>query len=75
MRSDGSGVKTPNPYGSRRTISCGASERSEADWHAVIWIAAYVGLTNIGDGLSELIGEPNSATVPLLVLLSVGLVL
>jgi hypothetical protein len=34
-------------------------------WHAVIWIAAYVVLTNIGDGLSASLGKPNSATVPL----------
>lgn len=43
-------------------------------WHAVIWILAYVVLVPIGDWLSELVGEPNSVTAPLLVVLSIVLI-
>lgn len=43
-------------------------------WHAVVWIIAYVVLVSVGDWLSELVGEPNSVTVPLLVLLSIALI-
>lgn len=43
-------------------------------WHALIWIVAYIVLVGIGDWSSELIGEPNSATAGLLVLLSIGLI-
>jgi hypothetical protein len=42
-------------------------------WHAVIWIVAYVLLVNIGDWLSELMGEPQLATAPLLAVLSIVL--
>ena len=44
-------------------------------WHAVVWIVAYVLLVNLGDWGSELIGEPNAATAPLLVVLSIVLLL
>lgn len=44
-------------------------------WHAVVWIVAYVVLVPIGDALSELVGEPNSVTAPLLAVLSLVLLL
>ncbi|MCD2114782.1 MULTISPECIES: CPBP family intramembrane glutamic endopeptidase [Rhodococcus] len=42
-------------------------------WHALVWIAVYVLLANIGDWISELFDEPNLATAPLLAVLSVVL--
>jgi membrane protease YdiL (CAAX protease family) len=44
-------------------------------WHAVAWIFSYVLLVFIGDWLSELVGEPNSVTAPLLAALSIVLIL
>ncbi|QEE61174.1 CPBP family intramembrane metalloprotease [Salinibacterium sp. dk2585] len=44
-------------------------------WHAVVWIVAYVLLVSVGDWASELFGEPNSATAPLLLVFSIALVL
>lgn len=43
-------------------------------WYAVAWIAVYVIAVNIGDWLSEMVGEPNSATSALLMVLSLGLI-
>ena len=43
-------------------------------WYAVAWIAVYVIAVNIGDWLSEMVGEPNSSTSALLVVLSRGLI-
>ncbi|BEH01469.1 CPBP family intramembrane metalloprotease [Brooklawnia propionicigenes] len=43
-------------------------------WHAVVWIVAYVLLVPVGDRLSELVGEPNSVTAPLLVVLAIVLI-
>lgn len=48
-----------------------ALNRKSPIWHAVIWIVAYVLLVNVGDWLSELIGEPHLATAGLLVILSI----
>lgn len=44
-------------------------------WHAVAWIGIYVLAVNIGDWLSDVIGQPNSATVALLAALSLWLIL
>ncbi len=44
-------------------------------WHAVAWIGIYVVAVNIGDGLSDMIGEPNSGTTALLAVLSIWLIL
>lgn len=44
-------------------------------WHAVTWILAYVLLVNLGDWASEMLGEPNSVTAPLLIVFSVALLL
>ena len=42
-------------------------------WHAVAWILAYILLTGVGDAVSELMGVPNAATAPILLLLAVAL--
>ncbi|AWB89174.1 CPBP family intramembrane glutamic endopeptidase [Salinibacterium hongtaonis] len=44
-------------------------------WHAVVWILAYVLIVTVGDWISAIIGVPNSATAPLVLLLSIVLVL
>ncbi|AXH95741.1 CPBP family intramembrane glutamic endopeptidase [Ornithinimicrobium avium] len=44
-------------------------------WHAVAWIAVYIVVFNVGEGVSATLGQPGSATAPLLLLLSAGLVL
>lgn len=43
-------------------------------WHAVVLIAAYIALVNIGDWLSALIGVPNFATSVVLIALSISLI-
>ena len=42
-------------------------------WHAVVWIAIYVGVVNLGDMLSSTLGVANLATSLLLVVLSLTL--
>lgn len=42
-------------------------------WHAVAWIGIYVIAVNIGDWLSAMMGQPNSVTSAVLVLLSAWL--
>lgn len=44
-------------------------------WHAVTWIVIYVVVFNVGESISGVFGQPNSATAPLLLLLAIGLVL
>jgi len=42
---------------------------------AVLWIAIYVIMVNVGDALSETAGVPNLITAPLIIALSIGLLL
>lgn len=44
-------------------------------WHAIAWVAAYILLVGIGDAVSEAMGEPNSATTPLVLILALVLFL
>lgn len=43
-------------------------------WHAVAWIGIYVVAVNIGDAISDVIGQPNSGTTAVLLVLSVWLI-
>lgn len=40
-------------------------------WHALAWIGIYIGVVNVGDALSELIGVENAVTALLLIVLCV----
>lgn len=42
-------------------------------WHALIWIAGYIAIVNIGDAVSEAVGIASSGTALLLVAYSLGL--
>lgn len=42
-------------------------------WHAVAWIMAYILLTGAGDAVSELMGVPNAATTPILLMVAAAL--
>lgn len=76
-------MKVPAPAIGPPAVSIGTWTRTSMKrlhevkpiWHALIWITAYIVLVNVGDGLSELVGRPKAATIPLLVVLAVALLL